>query len=552
MIREIAKLKSEEFDVVIIGGGIHGATIAREASRQGLKTALIEKNDFGSSTSANSLKVLHGGLRYLQHANYKRIRQSIRSRKFFQQVAPHLVSNVPFLVPTFGLGVRSKFVMKAAIKLYDIISSDRNKYIPKNNFIPNGKVLSKKEATKILPDLQQDNLTGAAVWYESIANDSERLILQFVLDASENGACVGNYLKATGFIFENNSIAAVKVKDELNKHEFKIRTKNVIVTAGPWLNELYESIVSDGSFNIPLTKAVNIVVNKNLFNNYAVGLEGTEEYTDKDAIIKRGKRLYFFVPLNNKTMIGTTYNKFDDAPDKLAIAKSDLLEIIDEVNSIYPSLALDFHDICFYHTGLLPMEEQKNQNDDIQPGKHSEIYDLEKTNRISGVYLIKSVKFTTAPSIAEDTVQMVLKKSDKKIKRTFVNSDSSNKKDDEINLPDDVQKHLSKIYGKNKYKILSMISSNKQLAELVSNNPAITVAEILYNIREEMAISLSDIILRRSGLGNLNIPSVESIKKIAEIMQNELKWDNTKLNYEIEKVKKFYSVLNNSLLEIND
>ncbi|GBD90397.1 aerobic glycerol-3-phosphate dehydrogenase [bacterium BMS3Abin04] len=552
MIREIKKLKSEEFDVVIIGGGIHGVTIAREASLQGLKTALIEKNDFGSSTSANSLKVLHGGLRYLQHANYKRIRQSIRSRKVFQQVAPNLVSNVPFLVPTFGFGVRSKFVMKTAIKLYDIISADRNKNIPNDNFISNGKVLSKNEVVKILPGLQQNNLTGGAVWYESIANDSERLILQFVLDASDNGACIANYLKATGFIIENKSITAVKVKDELNNHEFEIRTKNIIVTAGPWLNEIYNSFVSNNTFNIPLTKAVNIVVNKGLFGNYAVGLEGTEEYKDRDAIIKRGKRLYFFVPLNNKTMIGTTYNKFDDAPDKLTITKSDLIEIIDEVNSIYPSLNLKFQDICFYHTGLLPMAEQKSPDDDIQPGKHSEIYDLEKTDGISGAYLIKSVKFTTAPSIAEDAVQMVLQKSGKKIKKTFVTSYNSNKKKEEIDLPYDVQKHLREIYGRNKYKIVSMINNNKQLAELVSNSPAVTIAEILYCIREEMAISLSDIILRRTGLGNLNIPSINTIIKIAKIMQNELKWDNSKLDYEIEKVKKIYSVLNNSLLETNN
>ncbi len=544
MMRDLESLKSKEFDILVIGGGIHGATVAYEAATRCYKTALIEMGDFGSATSANSLKVIHGGLRYLQHANFPRIRQSIHSRKIFHQIAPHLITNVPFLVPTYGHGIKSKFVMKTAIAIYDLLSIDRNKNIPPENHIPGGKTISKNEIKNIIPGIDSENLTGGAVWYESISNDSERLILEFILQAAERGAEVYNYVKANDLIFEEKNITGANVTDLITDEQFNIRAKFTIIAAGPWLNRF----VPKQELHFPLTKAVNIVVKKNLFGKYAVGLESAEEYEDKDALIKRGKRLYFFVPLRGKTMIGTTYKKYSENPDDLKITRTDIEEILEEVNKINPAINLNFDDVSFYHVGLLPMEPLVNPEDDIQPGKHSKILDSENVAGLKGGIFIKSVKFTTAPSIAEETLKLIDKKFGKNTERKKQKIDARNSQIENLskpdNIPEDYINRLKKVYGnKRYYKIIDIINENHETAELLSTSPPVTKAEIIYVIKNEFAVKLQDIILRRTGLGNLEIPSSGTILKIAGVVQKELNYSQNEIEKEIEKVENYYSII---------
>ncbi len=544
MKRNTQKLKNTHFEILVIGGGIHGATIAREAALRGYKTALVEKGDFGNATSANSLKVIHGGLRYLQHANFPRIRQSIQSRKIFQQVAPHLIDNVPFLVPTYGYGIKSKFVMKTAITLYDLISIDRNKNIPPENYLPNGKTISKNEIKKIIPGIKSEGLTGGAVWYESISNDSERLILEFILQAAEHGAETFNYIMVNKLLADENNITGASVTDLTTGESFDITADFTVVAAGPWLNDF----AITPAIQFPLTKAVNVVVDKNLFGKYAVGLESAEEYEDKDAIIKRGKRLYFFVPLHGKTMIGTTYKKYPDSPDNLEITKSDIIEILNEVNRINPLINLTLEDVCFYHVGLLPMEPVSNPAEDIQPGKHSIIFDSENENGRKGGIFVKSVKFTTAPSIAIETVNLIDKKTGR---RTAIHNGNHFYESAQIknitkpeSLPEEYFTRIRKLYGKKRcHRIIDIINENPRTAKLLSETPPVTEAEIIYTVKFEFVRKLKDVILRRTGLGNLNIPSESTVEEIAKILQRELELSESETEQEIFDTLNYYSIL---------
>jgi len=228
MKREIEKLKNEEFDLLVIGGGIHGATIVYDAAKSGLKVCLIEKDDFGSQTSANSLKVLHGGLRYLQHGNIKRMRESIYSRKVFQKIAPNLVKSVPFMIPTSGYAVKSKLALNIALRLNDIISFDRNKGIDKECYIPSGKTISRNEAYKIYPKVNGQKISGGAVWYESVALNTERMLFEFLHEAYDNGAVLANYVKAIKFNSEEDKIKSVSVVDDRTKEEFEIKAKSFL------------------------------------------------------------------------------------------------------------------------------------------------------------------------------------------------------------------------------------------------------------------------------------------------------------------------------------
>jgi glycerol-3-phosphate dehydrogenase len=163
MKRTLERLANESFDLLVVGGGIHGAAALREATSRGYKTALIEQGDFGQATSANSLKIIHGGLRYLQQGDFKRMRQSIRARRMFLQSAPHLVHPQPFLLPLYGHGLRGREFMAAGLFLNDWMSWDRNRSLTPENSIPSGEILSARECLNLFPELEKKGLTGGAV-----------------------------------------------------------------------------------------------------------------------------------------------------------------------------------------------------------------------------------------------------------------------------------------------------------------------------------------------------------------------------------------------------
>ncbi len=515
MKRDIEKLSKEKFDILIIGGGIHGVTVAREAARNGFKTALIEMNDFGHSTSFNSMKVIHGGLRYLQHGNLKRIRQSIRSRKIMQQVAPDLVKAIPFLVPTYGHGIRSKEAMGIAILINDLISYDRNSNIPKENHIPNGYTIGRDEVLKILPGINDDKLTGGAIWYEAVVQNTEKLLMRFLSDAFKFDFAPANYVEAKDFIIQDNEINGVRAKDNLSSEEFDISAKLVVNAVGPWFNLIQNSLNISNKPKISLTKAVNIIVKKKIFSPYSVGLEGTKDFSDTNAIVKRGKRFFFFVPIKDHTMIGTSYKPYEGNLHDYKIDKKDILEIIDEVNSIYPALKLTFDEVSFYHCGILPKDEASDSNN-VQPEKHSVVYDYENDFNFKGLLSIKSVKYTTAPVIAETVINNI---------RTKVKPSSTNFS---VKNPDE-----------------NKINQNVDSSILISKNSTVTTADIINSIRNEMACTLQDVVIRRTGMGMLKCPSYESIVAAADIMAEELGWDENRKSSEIDKVLKVYSPIKN-------
>ena len=215
MKRDIEKLSETEYDVVIIGAGIYGACAAWEAASRGLKAALIDKGDFGSATSANSLKIIHGSLRYLQDLDFKRMRESSNERRVLMKIAPHLVHPMPVVMPTYGHGAKGKEIMKLALLVNDIITFDKNKGNSPEKHIPRGKIISKNECIEILPDIDKKGLTGAALWYDAQMHNSERLTLAFVQSAANAGADVANYVEADRFVMDGNKVTGVKAIDNL-------------------------------------------------------------------------------------------------------------------------------------------------------------------------------------------------------------------------------------------------------------------------------------------------------------------------------------------------
>ncbi len=200
MQRDLTELARKEFDLLVIGGGIYGAFVAWDAALRGLSVAMIEKGDFGHATSSNTLRVIHGGLRYLQYGNIPRMRRSIAERTAFMRIAPHLVHPLPFLIPTYGHWRESKALLSLALSLNELIGFDRNRLADPQKHLPRGRVISRDECRRLIPGVSDRGLTGGLMYYDCQMYDSERLILAVARSAAQAGAALANYVEATKFL----------------------------------------------------------------------------------------------------------------------------------------------------------------------------------------------------------------------------------------------------------------------------------------------------------------------------------------------------------------
>lgn len=553
MKRDLARLSTSQYDVLIIGGGIHGACISYELTKYGYKTALIEREDFSSGTSANSLKIIHGGFRYLQHLNFRRIRESIKSRREIMSVAPNFVKPLPCMMPTFGHGLRGKEMMRLALLLNDVISWDRNHNLDRAKSIPRGKILSKEQCLKYIPHLQKENLNGAVIWHDGLAVNTERLTLTFILKSVGKGAVVANYLKATGLNLKNKKISGAKVEDTLSGETFDIKASAIVNATGPWLEKILPSSSDKDLMRFRWIKAINIIVKKSLFKEHAVGLEGDVARAGGRSFLKKNKRLFFFVPWRGYTMIGTAYKEFFGDPDRFQIDKQDVDELIDEVNRIYPAADLSNSDVTFFHSGLLPALPNKNDLSDVRIDNRSVVIDHWAEDKIANLFSVKGVKYTTAPQTAKQVKNILEKKGinpTQKQSRREIGEDEKTLSDHERSKIDtipsyptaEIAEHFRVNYGNRNIKLFDYITRDAKQASLISHDPILTAAEVVFFVREEMALKLSDIVFRRSDLGTAECPPNDVLKKVANLMGDELGWSEIKKNNEINEVLSCYKL----------
>ncbi len=549
MKRNISALKNTEFDTVIIGGGIHGASAFYELARAGFRVALVEKGDFGEATSASSLKILHSGLRYLQHLHFRRMRESIRSRHHFMEMAPDLIQPMPCLMPTSGFGIKSRPVMRLAIAVFDLIGWDRNKNSPPEKRVKKGKSLSKTELLTIAPGVNQDGLTGAALWYDDLILNTERMTLSFVkAGCDSHDGIAANYLKAEEIVAEGSRVCGVRITDQLSKETFTIRADKIVNAAGPWAG----TISSPGaavSKPEDLAKAVNIVVKKPLFKGYGIGMAGTKDYQDKDAVIKRGSRLFFFAPWKNQTIIGTTYRYYRDENDNLRAEKMDIDELLEEVNSIYPLAALTREDVIFVHAGLSPAHEGTNYDDSTAPQmiKHSRIIDHQQEDGVEGLYTIEGVKYTTAPEMARQLAALFAEKDVRRADLPAVNQRRESRRKislstARVNRLKKDYPHIAQNYGRTAPEVFQLMEDVSGTADILQEASLVTRAEVIHAVEEEMAVCLADIVLRRTNSSVYGCPSKEELYRLADCMGQLLGWNEAQRDEQVGKVEKHFAV----------
>lgn len=551
MKRDLEVLAGQNFDLVVIGGGIQGAAVALEACRCGLKTALIEQKDFGHATSANSLKILHGGLRYLQSLDLKRMRSSIRSRNTFMRLAPHLVQPLPCIIPIHGCGLHNRYVMRTGLLVNDLIAWDQNRGIDEDKHLLRGRLLSLREYRSLVPaGSWNEQYQGGALWHDALALDTERMTLAVVLQAVRRGAFAANYCQALELLIAGKRVAGVRVLDSLSGKEFRLFGSIVVNAAGPWLQQGLSSGVWAG-MEMRWAKGLNIVTRKKLFSGAAVGLEGNSMQARSLKTCRKSKRFFFFVPWGGYTMIGTVYTRHDGPPEDMSVSREEILSMIDEIHRIYPDAGLEYKDVSFFHAGLLPLDHRHRDGNGIFLQKKTAVFDHGWVAGISGIFSIQSVKYTTAPHVARLVLRMLqskgnlnigLKKSGSQLVKTGENGscDDSAARDWVCGFDSDF---LYQRYGTDYVQILKEIEQDSSLSQLVSFDPPVVAAEIVHAIRSEMASTLGDVVFRRTGMGTAGCPPTEALWAAADIQGRELGWSDEQKKMEVKEVIKRYAPL---------
>jgi glycerol-3-phosphate dehydrogenase len=552
MKRELQRLANEEFDVLVIGGGIYGATVAWDAVLRGLRVALVEKSDFASGTSANSLKIIHGGLRYLQHADIIRMRESIAERRILLRIAPHLVFPMPCVMPTFGHAVKGPEVMRIGLLMNDLLSGDRNRGLDAAHELPRGRILSKKEVQRLMPRVGRDDVNGGALWYDAHMINSERLLFSFLHAAVDKGAATANYVKAKNLLVKNGRVNGVRAHDLLGDDSFDIRAKMTITTLGPWINDLLADIRREKNY-IQFSTAMNLVINRQLAD-MAFAAPSQREFRDSDALIQKGSRLLFFVPWRGKTLAGTAHKPYRGDAEDYAVSEADICEFLDEVNGALPYEKIRRDEITHVYAGLLPMSGVDNESGDVTITKHFEIIDHKEKDSLDGLLSILTVKFTTARGVAEAAVSKAVDKlgyGDKcprsrdipiwggnvqSYEEFFANSMASL---DGV-FSSDSKKHLLHTYGSRYQDVLNYVKESK-MREPLCGDTYVIKAELIFAIRCEMAHTLSDILMRRTELGTAGRASDAQIAAGAALAARELNWTPSRQNQEIDNYKKIYS-----------
>ena len=551
MKRDLETLQNTQFDLLVIGAGIQGAAICYKAAQRGLKVLLLEKNDFCGASSGNSLKILHGGLRYLQTLDFKRMRDSIRSRRELMQLAPHLVEPLPCVMPAYGHGLKGKEVMGLAMALNDLISMDRNKDLAQDKHLPAGYTINKAQCLVQVPGISEQGLHGASVWYDALAINTERLALEYILQAADLGADCFNYLGVTGLSMHASGHIQAQLLDSLSGRPYQVRAEYVINSAGA----AYEDLIPGSALKpaaVRWVRGLNIVVRKKLLPGGAVALEKQ---------LGEHKRMLFMVPWRGKyTMIGTHYIEKPRRDALFPVEKKDIMALVHEINALYPPAQLTFDDVSYYHAGLLPMHGSAKSGDPSQPvlSKSSTIFYHGKDHGkdhakgqgqqhgFNNFYSIKGIKYTTAPQVADRILDRIvgrvasnsLKKEEKQTRTQTLESGHSLLTQNDA-LPDD---YLLQKYADRASTVQTYLGTAGP--QWLDSEHSLLRGEVIYFIEEEMACHLSDVIFRRCAVGTAECPPLKVLQSINQIMADHFKWSDEQQSAELEQVLQRYAPLN--------
>ena len=526
-MRDLAQIQRTEYDVIVIGGGINGAGVARDAAIRGLNTILVDKNDFASGSSSWSSRLIHGGLRYLEYFEFPLVRESLKEREVLLRTAPHLVTPLQLTIPIYRDRSRPYWKIWAGMILYDIFSFDKT--LPVHRMLPQAKF------KQLFRSLDEDSLAGGSQYYDGQVTLAERLCLENILSAQNAGAVALNYMEVIELPIEDKRVTQVVCKDKLTGETVTISgSKDAVIinTAGPWIDRVCER-GSKGGEEVAIgdakknggTKGSHIVVEE------FPGAPGSTLYVEA----KSDGRPFFIIPWLDKYLIGTTDLAYKDDIDNIKADNAEIDYLLQEVNNIVPTANLKRDDVKFTYSGVRPLPNSEGKKPGSITRKHI-IFDHRKEG-VNNLFSLIGGKLTTYRNVGEEMVDAALKRmkrspipcktdtlplpgcilpGDKRIQQAIDEYEST--------LSIKIIDHLFFMYGARAIEVLALTKDNPALQEQISPDYPDIKAQIVYAIENESAHTLVDILRRRTTLATNGDYGMNLLPVVTETLQKHCGW----------------------------
>ncbi len=536
----IAALAADEFDVVVVGGGITGAGVALDAASRGYSVALVEKHDFASGTSSRSSKLVHGGLRYLQQFDVGLVREALLERQLMVALAPHLVHPLPIVVPAFD-GERPDRLVGIGLNMYDVLSMDtlrrRGRRGKADDADGDGaadwaperhRSIGGDEVAELLPALAGREPTGGYLFYDCQTDDA-RLVLTVLAEAERFGAVVANGLEVTGLVESGGTTTGVSVRDAASGGVFTVRAASVINATGVWADRLRPGELHDEA-EVPVirpSRGTHITV-----ASAALPLVS-------GAIVPAGSgRSIFALPWLGRTLIGTTDNDYDGDIDAVAPSEEDIEYLLDATNAFFGS-SLAAGDLTGAYAGVRPLISTGDPKKSVDISRKAELYETS-----SGMITITGGKLTTWRRMAKMAVDRLVEREGREAPcRTQEIPLGQAAGPGDLprveGVPEESYRLLAHRYGYAARDVLGIAAQRGELAQPIVSDLPDLLAEAVYAARSEQAGSVGDVLLRRTRLGllaarELCAPGSQGPARVAAAMAPELGWDGARTSAEVE------------------
>jgi glycerol-3-phosphate dehydrogenase len=532
--RNLIRLEHETFDLLIIGGGITGAGIASEATRRGYKVALVEKGDFASGTSSKSSKLIHGGLRYLATLKFGQVFEACHQRHRLLDLAPHLVCPLPFVLPVYQNSPRPWWQIRVAMWLYDVLTTSRN---GSGRLWPGHQIWSADQVVTNEPLLSSEGLLKAAHYYECGADDA-RLTLMTLLDAHRLGAVLANHTMVTGLLQAGNRVVGVQVCDQLSSSEIEVEAPLVISAVGPWTDQLLRLTAEPVQRWLHPTKGVHLVVRRErLPTQAALTFNAPHD-----------GRFMFLTPWGGHTLIGTTDTNYSRDPDNVSATSEDVAYILEAVEKAFPSARLNEDDVVSTYAGLRPLVRENGHSRGHTPSRSN--YSRSREHRVCqvrpGLITVAGGKFTTYRTMAKEVVNEAARilalehhRSPRGVRHHAYPALPGGNVNDwtayqtqqratlaaETGLPEEIAGYLVATYGTEVGHLLTLLLRRPTLAKRITPELSVIKAQIIHAIRHEMALTLEDVLNRRTPMMSCAADQgLDVAEAVASWMAVELGW----------------------------
>jgi glycerol-3-phosphate dehydrogenase len=516
MSNRLSHLQNQPLDLIVIGGGIVGSGIARDAALRGLRTALFEKNDYCSGTTSRSTRLIHGGLRYLETLDFRFVRLDLREREILLRIAPNLVKPLPFVVPFYGRSRTYRAKINLGLILYDILSFDSS--------LPRHRSISVSEVRAAAPLVESEALQGGVLYYDAQVESPERLVLENLIDAQEHGAFAYNYSEVVGGLAPGDSGPGVRVRDLISRSEAEVKGRVIVNAAGPWVDQVSNRMAAQSAARARLTKGIHFVCPS----------------LSKKALVffsRLDDRLLFVVPWLGQSLIGTTDTDFSQDPGEAAADPVDIKYLLDSVRLFIPSL--DISQIRYSYAGVRALVPEPGK----RPSAISRMHQIvdEAANGAPGLISVIGGKITGYRAIAEQAVDLACSKlGRRRICRTEstllpgARGQTLPGKELPRSLEPETVRHLFSLYGSRASEVIQLAHTDSRLRSRIAPDSSDIAAQVIYSVRREQCLRATDFLLRRTRMGFSPDQGCRALPAVIALMADELGWSATKKNDEFE------------------